>query len=65
MPQLAAPILTAAHGAFTSAMTNGLTLAGAVAVISALGLATLLPRRPGSAVETASTSHTPVVPTLA
>lgn len=44
-PQLAAPILTAAHGAFTTAMTTGFTVAGGVAALAALGLSLALPRR--------------------
>lgn len=43
-PRLAVPIMTAAHAAFTSAMTSGFTLAGAVAALGALGLAIVLPR---------------------
>ncbi|HWD86447.1 MAG TPA: MFS transporter [Solirubrobacteraceae bacterium] len=44
-PALADPILTAAHAAFTDAMTTGFTVAGAVAAIAALGLTFVLPRR--------------------
>ena len=44
-PQLATPIIAAAHTAFTSAMTTGFTIAGVVAAVSAVGLAMLLPRR--------------------
>ncbi len=45
MPQLAAPIMSAARGAFTNAMTTGFTVAGAVAALAALGLSLALPRR--------------------
>jgi EmrB/QacA subfamily drug resistance transporter len=44
-PHLAGPILTAAHGAFTSAMATGFTVAGSVAALAALGLSFALPRR--------------------
>ena len=53
MPQLATPIMSAAHSAFTSAMATGFTVAGAVAAIAALGLSFALPRRVVPASESA------------
>jgi EmrB/QacA subfamily drug resistance transporter len=47
VPQLAHPILAAAHAAFTNAMSTGFTVAGVVAAISGIGLAVALPRRTG------------------
>lgn len=70
VPQLAAPIMAAAHAAFTTAMTSGFTVAGAVAVIGAIGLAIVLPGRGagiapvavGGAVPQARTTGTDALP---
>jgi EmrB/QacA subfamily drug resistance transporter len=48
-PQLAARIIADAHMAFTAAMTTGFTIAGAVAALSALALAIVLPHRAAGA----------------
>lgn len=53
VPQLAGPIMAAAHGAFTTAMTTGFTVAGAVAAVAAVGLSFALPRRSAPAPESA------------
>jgi hypothetical protein len=52
-PHLAGPILTAARSAFTTAMTTGFTVAGAVAAIAAVGLSVALPRRSASSLDSA------------
>jgi hypothetical protein len=52
-PQLADPILAAAHAAFTDAMTTGFTVAGAIAAIAALGLSFTLTRRSATATDSA------------
>jgi EmrB/QacA subfamily drug resistance transporter len=69
-PQLTTPILTAAHGAFTSAMATGFTVAGAVAAAAALGLSFLLPGRKSVVSELVAggavpTARTPEVTALA
>ncbi len=65
-PGLAGEVMTAAHTAFTGAMTTGFTVAGAVAAVAALGLAIALPRRGSShGKPIAGVVEARVIPTLA